>query len=155
MQTITALLLLLSVMLSPLTGVAQQDSKLLPAEEAFKFHASLVNPNTIEAVWTIAEGYYMYRSKFSFTAEPVQAVLGDPRYHAGAIKHDEYFGEVETYTDSVRIALPLDRDHFVEGTLVLLAAGQGCNKPVGVCYPPITQRAVSYTHLKLPTTPYV
>ena len=74
MQTRTALLLLLSVMLSPLTGVAQQDSKLLPAEEAFKFHASLVNPNTIEAVWTIAEGYYMYRSKFGFTAEPVQAV---------------------------------------------------------------------------------
>ena len=127
-------------MLSPLTGVAQQDSKLLPAEEAFKFHASLVNPNTIEAVWTIAEGYYMYRSKFGFTAEPVQAALGDPRYPAGTIKHDEYFGEVETYTDSVRIALPLDRDHFVEGTLVLLATGQGCNKPVGVCYPPTTQR---------------
>ena len=140
MQTITALLLLLSVMLSPLTGVAQQDSNLLPAEEAFKFHASLVNPNTIEAVWTIAEGYYMYRSKFGFTAEPVQAALGDPRYPAGTIKHDEYFGEVETYTDSVRIALPLDRDNFVEGTLVLLATGQGCNKPVGVCYPPTTQR---------------
>ena len=140
MKTITALLLLLSVMLSPLNGVAQQDSNLLPAEEAFKFHASLVNPNTIEAVWTIAEGYYMYRSKFGFTAEPVQAVLGDARYPAGTIKHDEYFGEVETYTDSVRITLPLDRDHFVGGPLVLFAAGQGCNKPVGVCYPPITQR---------------
>ncbi|HIO33089.1 MAG TPA: thiol:disulfide interchange protein, partial [Gammaproteobacteria bacterium] len=76
MKTMTALLLsvLLSVMLFSLSGVAQQDSKLLPAEQAFRFHASLVNPNTIEAVWTIAEGYYMYRSKFGFTAEPVQAV---------------------------------------------------------------------------------
>ena len=79
MKTMTALLLsvLLSVMLFSLSGVAQQDSKLLPAEQAFRFHASLVNPNTIEAVWTIAEGYYMYRSKFGFTAEPVQAVLGN------------------------------------------------------------------------------
>ncbi len=140
MKTMTALLLLLSVMLSPLIGVTQQDSKLLPTEEAFKFQASLVNPNTIEAVWTIAEGYYMYRSKLGFTAEPVQVVLGEPKYPAGTIKHDEYFGEVETYTDSVRISLPLDRDHFVGGPLVLFAAGQGCNKPVGVCYPPITQR---------------
>ena len=140
MKTITALFLLLSATLSPLSGIAQQDNELLPAEEAFKFHASLVNPITIEAVWSIAEGYYMYRSKFSFITEPVQAVRRETRYPAGTIKHDEYFGEVETYTDSVRIALPLDRDHFVGGPLVLLAAGQGCNKPVGVCYPPITQR---------------
>ena len=82
----------------------------------------------------------MYRSKFGFMAEPVQAVLGDARYPTGTIKHDEYFGEVETYTDSVRIALPLDRDIVGGGLLVLLATGQGCNKPVGVCYPPITQR---------------
>jgi len=142
MKTMTALLLsvLLSVMLFSLSGVAQQDSKLLPAEQAFRFHASLVNPNTIEAVWTIAEGYYMYRSKFGFTAEPVQAVLGNPKYPAGTIQHDEFFGETEIYTDSIRIALPLDRDHFIGGPLILLAAGQGCNKPVGVCYPPMTQR---------------
>ena len=118
MKTITALFLLLSATLSPLSGVAQQDSKLLPAEEAFKFRASLVNPNTIKAVWTIAEGYYMYRSKFGFTTGPVQGVLGNPRYPAGTIKHDEYFGEVETYTDSVRIALPIDKDHFGGGRLV-------------------------------------
>ena len=89
MKKITALFLLLSATLSPLIGVTQQDNKLLPAEEAFKFHASLVNPNTIEAVWTIAKGYYMYRSKFGFTAEPIQVVLGNPTYPAGTIKHDE------------------------------------------------------------------
>ena len=125
MKTLTALILLLSATLSPLSGVTQQDSKLLPAKEAFKFQASLVNPNTIEAVWAIADGYYMYRSKFGFTAEPVQAALGNPRNPTGTIKHDEYFGQVETYTDSIRITLPIDKDHFGGGRLVLSATGQG------------------------------
>jgi thiol:disulfide interchange protein DsbD len=113
--------------------VAQAEEFLDP-EVAFKFSARALDANTLEARWQIADGYYMYRSKFKF--DVAGATLGTPALPAGKVKEDENFGKVETYRKEVRIALPIQR---APGTtaVTLKATGQGC-ADAGLCYTPQT-----------------
>ena len=75
-------------------GVAAEDD-LLPPDQAFKFSARRVDAGSIEVRWRIADGYYMYRDKFRFSAQPGTVALGKPDFPAGKIKEDEFFGKVE------------------------------------------------------------
>ncbi|KVW96695.1 protein-disulfide reductase DsbD [Thiobacillus denitrificans] len=104
----------------------------LDPEVAFKFSARALDANTLEARWQIADGYYMYRDKFQFTAEG--ATLGAPQLPAGKVKEDEFFGKVETYTKDVRIALPIQRTPGAT-SVTLKTVSQGC-ADAGLCYTP-------------------
>ena len=116
---------------------AAQD--LLPPEVAFKFSAQALDANTLEVRFRIADGYYMYRDKFKFAAEPESVKLGAAQFPQGDIHNDEFFGKVETYRKEVRIRLPFTRDAPVE-RLKLAVTSQGC-ADVGVCYVPQLQTA--------------
>jgi thioredoxin:protein disulfide reductase len=112
--------------------------ELLPSEQAFRFSARALDDRTLEARFTIADGYYLYRDKFKFAVTPDGAALGAPELPAGKIKTDEFFGRVETYRGTVVVKLPLSG--AVAGKTVELAAdSQGC-ADVGVCYPPTRQK---------------
>lgn len=115
-----------------LSAAAADD--LLAPEQAFRFSARLVEPGLVEVRYRIAEGYYMYRDKFRFTAIPQSAGLGEARFPPGKIKHDEFFGRVETYRGDLLIKLPVNS----AGDFTLKAVSQGC-ADVGVCYIPVTQ----------------
>ncbi len=115
------------------TNVTAQDEELLAPEEAFAFSAQL-NGNVIDAKWLIADGYYMYADKFSFSVEDSQAALEAFSWPKGKSKNDPLFGEVEIYEDKVQVQLPLSS---AVQQITLNVRGQGCNEPVGVCYPPI------------------
>ena len=128
----------LSLTLYSSGAVAQQDELLSP-ERAFAFSANITRPGVIEAVWTIADGYYMYRDKFSFMTRPDGPTIKTPFYPPGKVKQDALFGDVETYEQSVRITLPFQSLAGDPGQFFLTAKGQGCNEPVGVCYPPVTR----------------
>jgi len=109
--------------------------KLLPPEQAFRFSARVLDPATIEARFDVADGYYLYRDKLHFTAEPVQVRSVDlPR---GQRKHDEFFGDVETYRGAVTVRLPLASPASGKN-VVVRAESQGC-ADAGVCYPPNPQ----------------
>ncbi|MBX2868220.1 MAG: protein-disulfide reductase DsbD [Acidiferrobacterales bacterium] len=125
------------LLLLPLGVLAQSGAEeLLPEDEAFAFSATLLPDNQLEAVWTIAPGYYMYRDKFSFAVEGDAQLAKEAELPRGKEKFDELFGDVEVYLD--RLALILDlKASPTGGTFNLLVGGQGCNEPVGVCYPPI------------------
>ena len=113
-------------------------AELLPAEQAFRFSARALDGRTLEARFTIADGYYLYRDKFKFVATPDGAVVGAPDLPAGKVKTDEFFGKVETYRGTVVMKLPLSG--AVAGQTVVLAAdSQGC-ADIGVCYPPSRQK---------------
>jgi len=113
------------------------DPQLLPPEQAFRFSARALNERMLEVRFAIADGYYLYRDKFRFTASPEGVVLGAPELPPGKIKTDEFFGKVETYRGTVVVKLPLSA---VAGQTVVLAAdSQGC-ADVGVCYPPVRQK---------------
>lgn len=107
------------------------EPKLLPPEEAFRFSARALDDKSIEARFSVADGYYLYRDKFAFAVEPV--VAGTPALPAGKVKEDKFFGKVETYRGDVVIVLPLTAS--AAGRSVVVAAdSQGC-ADVGVCYP--------------------
>ncbi len=116
---------------------AAQD--LLPPEVAFKFSARALDAGTLEVRYQIADGYYMYRDKFKFTAEPATVGLSAAQFPKGDIHDDEFFGKVETYRKEVRIRLPFTRDAATD-RLKLSVASQGC-ADVGVCYVPQLQTA--------------
>jgi thiol:disulfide interchange protein DsbD len=54
-------------------------------------------------------------------------------------KQDDFFGEVQIYKKSVSVDLPVIRTGHDAESLILKTVFQGCNEPIGVCYPPITK----------------
>ena len=117
-------------------GLSGQPMKLLPPEQAFQLSARALDPATLEARFDVADGYYLYRDKIRFTIDPVGALPAElPR---GQRKHDEFFGDVETYRGTVLIRLPL-ASAAPGRTLTVHAESQGC-ADAGVCYPPNPQQ---------------
>ncbi|MFS2020340.1 protein-disulfide reductase DsbD, partial [Massilia sp. CT11-108] len=109
---------------------AHADDDFLPPEQAFKFSAQMADAHTIVVNYAIADGYYMYRERFRFTASG--AKLGEPAIPPGKIKYDDTFQKnVETYHNGVEIRIPVD----ATGPFTLTATGQGCADK-GLCYPP-------------------
>ena len=137
-KAITAALLLL-LNLGWNSPANAQEQELLPPEEAFALSAR-VDGERLIAEYRIAPGYYMYRERFEFAVDSgdAPARFGDAVIPPGKVKHDEFFGEVETYRDQVRIELPLVFDGAPASRLLVKMVSQGC-ADIGVCYPPLKQ----------------
>ncbi|WP_075794245.1 protein-disulfide reductase DsbD [Massilia putida] len=109
---------------------AQADDDFLPPDQAFKFSAHMADAHTIVVNYAIADGYYMYRERFHFSANG--ATLGEPAIPPGKIKFDDTFQKnVETYHNGIEIRIPVE----ATGPFTLNATGQGCADK-GLCYPP-------------------
>ncbi|NRR33824.1 protein-disulfide reductase DsbD [Oxalobacteraceae bacterium] len=133
-----AALLGLAVSLLALAGMttaqAAEEAYLEP-DAAFRFSARMVDDHTVAVSYQIAEGYYMYRERFKFSA--VGATLGTPVIPPGKVKFDETFQKnVETYRHSITITIPVQAG----GNFTLVSAGQGCSDR-GLCYAPQEARA--------------
>jgi len=115
------------------SGTAHADDEYLPPEQAFQLTARMLDANTAQLDYRIADGYYMYRDRFHFTA--TGATLGEPQFPPGKTKYDENFQkEVETYHGTVQARLAV-RD--ATGEFTISAVSQGCADK-GLCYPPMT-----------------
>ncbi len=129
-------LLLIAVLLSPAHGASADE--LLEPEKAFRFSARALDAGTAEVRYAIADGYYLYRERFRFAAEPATVTLGQPQFPKGEIHEDRFFGKQETYRKEVRIRLPIESSGA--DRVKLLVTSQGC-ADVGVCYVPQVQSA--------------
>lgn len=125
------------VLLAMSSPALAQQPRLLEPERAFAFSVQAVDENTVEARFAIAKGYYLYREKLKFTVEPV-ALAGAPVLPPGKMKHDEFFGNVETYRGAVAVRLPLQGAQ-PGAAITVKAESQGC-ADAGVCYPPQLQK---------------
>jgi len=125
--------LLLGLWLAGCAALAQVPANLLEPEKAFQFSARALDARTLEVRFAIADGYYLYRERFRFSA--AGAKLGAAQYPPGLRKHDQFFGEVETYRKEVRILLPAEG----AGRVDLSVVSQGC-ADVGVCYVPMESK---------------
>ncbi len=115
----------------------------LAPEQAFRFAARALDARHIEVVFNVADGYYLYRERFAFAAEPAGARLGAPVLPPGKLKYDETFGrKLETYRGRVVIRLPLES---ATAAFRLTVTSQGC-ADAGLCYPPM----LSSVRLSLP-----
>jgi thiol:disulfide interchange protein DsbD len=127
-----------AVALGAALPAAAQVNPLSP-DQAFRFSARAIDAQTVEARFTIAEGYYLYRDKIHFAIEPAAAGLAVPRLPDGNVKDDPFFGRVETYRGDVVVNLRV-KDAKPGQPIVLAAESQGC-ADIGICYPPTVQRA--------------
>ncbi len=131
--------LLTVLFLLPLLAVAATEDELLEPDKAFALTMRVVDTHTLEASWKIAPGYYLYRDKFKFESLDTAVALKPAVLPAGKVKEDQFFGKTEIYTKTVSVRLPLAQrpEGVAEARLKIIA--QGCNEPIGVCYPPITK----------------
>ena len=133
---VTALFLLLLSSASHAQFFSNKTQELLPEDQAFQVTAN-IDENTIKVNWSIAEGYYMYREQFRIESDNPNITIGDLVIPKGVIENDPEFGEVEVYFFNANISAPIQGP---AGEIELVIKGQGCNKPVGVCYPPLTRK---------------
>lgn len=131
LRCLTPLLLILQS-LGGMSAWAGDD--FLPPEQAFRFEARMLDAHHVEVVYTVTEGYYLYRERFAFAADSGAVTLGTPTFPPGKIKYDETFGkELETHRGRVVIQVPLEA---TVPAFTLTVTSQGC-ADAGLCYPPM------------------
>ncbi|MGP9827170.1 protein-disulfide reductase DsbD [Ectopseudomonas khazarica] len=121
---------------SPLGAPLNNSSDFLPVREAFKLSLVSSDAQSVTLRFVAAEGYYLYRHRLNFSAEPAGFDLGEAQLPAGKAKHDEFFGDVEVYYGVLDVRLPLDNPD--NRPLRLQVGYQGCADK-GLCYPPETE----------------
>ncbi|TMH78285.1 MAG: protein-disulfide reductase DsbD [Betaproteobacteria bacterium] len=136
MRRLVLIVLLLLSALPPARAANADD--LLEPDKAFRFSALALDAATVEVRYAIADGYYLYRERFRFAAEPASVTLGPPQFPKGQVHEDKFFGKQETYRKEVRIRLPVEAAGAER--LKLLVTSQGC-ADLGVCYVPQVQSA--------------
>jgi len=130
--------LLLAFLFLP-AAIAAEEQELLEGDQAFALTVRARDANTLEASWKIAPGYYMYRDKFKFESLDPAMTLKPAVIPPGKKKNDPSFGTVETYINQVTVQLPIDKRPDKAANTKLRITSQGCNEPIGVCYPPIAK----------------
>ncbi|MCK8684707.1 protein-disulfide reductase DsbD [Pseudomonas umsongensis] len=116
-------------------GSINNSADFLPVREAFQLSLVESTPQSIKLRFVATEGYYLYRHRFQFRADPADVTLGPAQLPKGEQKHDEYFGDVEVYHGVLDVELPrTDQRAFT-----LVVTYQGCADK-GLCYPPETER---------------
>jgi len=113
-------------------GRASAEEDFLDPAAAFRFEARMLDRQTAEVSYIIADGYYMYRERFAFKASGAGVKLGEPQIPPGKVKYDQTFEkDVETYKGRLTIRIPVEGS----GPFTLTATSQGC-ADAGLCYPP-------------------
>jgi thiol:disulfide interchange protein DsbD len=116
-------------------GSINNSADFLPVREAFRLSLVETTPQSIKLRFVASEGYYLYRHRLQFRAEPADVVLGTAQLPKGEQKHDQYFGDVEVYHGILEVQVPrTDQRAFT-----LAVSYQGCADK-GLCYPPETER---------------
>lgn len=121
---------------APPFGAAPTAVQFLPVAEAYQVEVEVQDDQSLRIYWLIADDYYLYQHRFSFTLTDAQgAVPLDVTLPEGLHREDEYFGEVEVYYNYADIILQPTR---AAGQATLALDSQGC-ADAGLCYPPQTE----------------
>ncbi len=131
------------------------EDELLPADQAFKFFATVKDAKNLTVRWEIADGYYLYRSKLKLASDNAAIKIGPLALPEGEPYHDESFGKVRIYHHTIELDVPLIRQTADAVRFNLLASFQGCADR-GVCYPPIKKSlplTLPAMTANLPSTP--
>jgi thiol:disulfide interchange protein DsbD len=112
----------------------------LPVDEAYRLSIdsdTQADKIKLNAVWQIAEGYYLYKHGFKISAHNAtgEVVSVSPLIPKGKEKQDDYFGKVEVYYHQAQIELALTKIMSEANPLIFTIASQGC-ADAGLCYPP-------------------
>ncbi|WP_081949104.1 protein-disulfide reductase DsbD [Litchfieldella xinjiangensis] len=126
------------ILLLPASAQAQwfggnaEEPAFLPVREAFQARA-WHDDDTLYIGFENAEGYYLYRHRFSLESLSDEVTLGELQLPPGEFKRDEFLGDVYVFYDRVVLEAPFEGSP--EGTLPVAVTFQGC-ADAGLCYPP-------------------
>lgn len=132
-----SLLFILALAATPAGAQLFGQQGLLEPEKAFRISTRALDGRNVEVAFKIAQGYYMYRDRFSFATQSGKP-LGEVEIPRGTLKEDAFFGKSETFRDLVRIQVPITAQDTVKGSVALRVTSQGCSDK-GVCYVPVQQ----------------
>jgi len=138
MKWLHRLAALCALSFAALPALAFTEADLLPVDQAFALSARADDRGSIELQWKIADGYYLYRHRIGTSVVGPGFSAGPLTLPDGHKKHDEFFGDVETYRGQLRAVLAGDADPGAS-KVTLEVRYQGC-ADAGVCYPPQKRR---------------
>ena len=122
----------------PFSELATEEPEFLHVDEAYVFSSSVAGQELI-VTWKIAEGYYLYKNRMKVAA-PDGVTFDEVKYSKqGKDKHDEYFGLVQVFYDSVEMRIPVQA--VPQGDAEFTITYQGCAE-AGLCYPPQKRKAL-------------
>lgn len=131
-------------------GVSRE--RVLAADEAFQVLIDAPNGANLEARWTIASGYYLYRDKLQLSLLDAKGVsVKTLEIPPGEMKDDPYFGRQQVFHKQLAIRARLDREAAEPQTVQVRVDYQGCAE-IGVCYPPL-HRIMTVALPALPADP--
>lgn len=113
-----------------LDRLIQSEPKFLPVEEAFPYQIEQ-RGNILTVIWESAEDYYLYHHTIELK-QGKRAFTEANFSKDGIEKHDEAFGDVLVYYDTLEVDFNLNQ--LPTNTPTLLGF-QGCAE-AGLCYPP-------------------
>ncbi len=139
-----SLLLAFSLLFAPLAQAGFLDSlggakqpTFLPPDQAFGLQLVVRDAKTVQANFSVAEGYYLYRDKIAFSSKNGAVKISAVNLPRGKMKDDPSFGEVEVLHSSFQAEIELERAAGA-ATVTLDATYMGCSEQ-GLCYPPINK----------------
>ncbi|OCH06464.1 protein-disulfide reductase DsbD [Aliivibrio fischeri] len=106
-----------------------QDSSFVTVNEAFPFNF-MQQGDRVYLDWQVKPDYYLYQQRISVKANGAE--IADLVMEDGTPHNDEFFGNVNIYTEPLTITVPLIS---VGDNAELIVRYQGCAK-AGFCYPP-------------------
>ncbi len=108
--------------------------ELLPTHRAFRLVVSRPETDRLRLTWSIADGYYLYRERFSFETSRVGG-LKPAELPPGKLKDDPFFGETQIYRQHLAFELELNPAAAAQDFVSLRVISQGC-ADIGICFPP-------------------
>ncbi|QSA96992.1 protein-disulfide reductase DsbD [Methylococcus sp. EFPC2] len=107
----------------------------LPPEQIFPLTSRVLSADSVLLSWDIAKDHHLYRKKFKFASKTAGVTVGPVELPAGAMMHEENFGDMEVYRGHLELTLPLKRTDPAIREAELEVTVQGC-ADAGLCYPP-------------------
>ena len=131
-------ILLLCISAFSISALAEEE--FLPPEQAFAIQTGKISDDgqAIIVNWKIADGYYIYRDKVSFSSKNGSLTLGNIELSESETKVDPYFGEIQIYKKNLTAKIPYTSDIKAGDSFSITAKSQGCASG-GICYPPLKQ----------------
>ena len=137
---------LLALLLCPAIALARpwwlsekkaNDADFLPPDAAFRV-SSVIDGNLIRVRWIIADGYYLYRSKFDIKPESPGLALDPAIFPSGVSRTDEYFGTQEIFKQQAEGVVSFKQADAGAHPPQIRVTYQGCAE-AGLCYPPLVK----------------
>ena len=115
MTRLRSLLPVLCALLGLASAAHAQPQDPPPPQKVFAY-ATRADAERVYLDFTVLDGFYLYRARFSFDSGTDGVTLGAASFPRGETHKDEFFGEQEVFRHKFSIAIPYQRSRSEEHT---------------------------------------